>query len=127
MRDEAGGAIWALARLLGSATRAQVLLWLVAREESYAREIAAALGPALNVFQTQLARLEACGIVTSRRVGRVKMYRLDPACPVRSELEALLRRALEHLPAGERSRFRPARPPTRARDERYVIVRRYEE
>ncbi len=112
-----------LERLFGSTARARSLLWLAGREESYAREMAPALDCALNAVQDQLARLEGCGVLSCRRVGRVNMYRLDPAMPLYCELTGLLSRAARLLPPDERTRFAP---PARTA-EKTVIVRAYED
>jgi DNA-binding transcriptional ArsR family regulator len=90
--------------LFGSAVREVVLLFLYTRKETYAREIAAQSGYSLNNVQAQLRRLEAGGVVYSRLRGKVRLFALSPRYPFRRELEALLRRALEFLPAGERER-----------------------
>ena len=90
--------------LFGSAVRETVLLFLYTRKETYAREIAAQSGYSLNNVQAQLGKLEAGGVVYSRLRGKVRLFALSPRYPFRRELEALLNRALEFLPASERER-----------------------
>jgi DNA-binding transcriptional ArsR family regulator len=104
-----------LAPLLGSSLREWILLYLMTRDEAYARELAQALGCALRAAQKQLEALEEGDVVYSRLRGRTRLYRLNPRYPFRRELEALLRRVLEALPTGERERFyvprlRPRKP-----------------
>ena len=91
--------------LLGSGVRELILLFLYSHKESYAREIALRSGRTLNLIQTQLQKLEAGGVVYSRRRGRTRLFALNPRYPFRLELEALLGRALEFLPATERERL----------------------
>jgi DNA-binding transcriptional ArsR family regulator len=104
-----------LGPLLGSSLKEWLLLFLLTRGDAYPRELAQELGFALLAVQKQLAVLEDGGVVYSRMRGRTRLYSLNPRYPFRRELEALLRRALEALPAGERERLytprlRPRRP-----------------
>jgi predicted ArsR family transcriptional regulator len=94
-----------LGPLLGSELREWILLYLLTREEAYARELSQELGFALLGVQRQLRALEDGGVVYSRMRGRTRLYRLSPRYPFRRELEALLLRALEALPARERERL----------------------
>ena len=101
--------------LFGSTVRERVLLCLLTRPESYPREMAKLFGHSLGAVQGILAGLEDGGVVYSRLRGRTRLYSLNPRYPFRRELEALLRRALEVLPAGERERLyvprlRPRKP-----------------
>lgn len=105
----------ALGPLFGSPVKEAVLLFLLTRGDAYPSEIAAALGRALAVVQNQLARLERGGVVESRLRGRVRLYRLSPRYAFRRELEHLLRRALEFVPAEDRERlYAPRLRPRRA-------------
>lgn len=104
-----------LGPLFGSSLKEWLLLYLLTRAEAYPRELAQELGFALLAVQKQLALLEEGGVVYSRLRGRTRLYSLDPRYPFRRELEALLRRALEALPEGERERLyvprlRPRKP-----------------
>lgn len=108
--------------LFGSAARERVLLCLLTRPESYPREMAATFGYSLSTVQGVLAGLEDGGVVYSRMRGRTRLYSLNPRYPFLRELEALLRRALMALPAGERERlYVPRLKPRRAgKPVRYV-------
>ena len=98
--------------LLGSELREWLLLYLLSYGDSYPRELAQELGFALLAVQRQLRALEDGGVVYSRLRGRTRLYRLNPRYPFRRELEALLRRCLEALPARERERlYTPRRRP----------------
>jgi len=104
-----------LGPLLGSTLKEWLLLCLLTRGDAYPREMAQELGFALLAVQKQLSALEDGGVVYSRMRGRTRLYSLNLRYPFRRELEALLRRALEALPAAERERFyvprlRPRKP-----------------
>jgi len=59
-----------LEAILGSTNRERVLLYMLCREEGYAREIARFYQTGLNPIQKQLDHLEAGGILRSRSAGR---------------------------------------------------------
>jgi len=104
-----------LEALFGSENAARVLLFLEARGEGYARQVARFFGSALRPVQRQLEKLEAAGVLCSRKVGRTRLYTFDPRYPLGTELRALLAKALRFLPADEQDallmdRRRPRRP-----------------
>lgn len=115
MTYRTGDAAGVLTALLGSPAKETVLLYLLTHRQAYPSEMAAALGRALVVIQNQLAGLEAGGVVESRLRGRVRLYQLSPRYAFRRELEALLLKALEFVPADERERlYTPRLRPRRA-------------
>ena len=100
--------------LLGSKSSERVLIFLLAREESYAREIARFFSISLDAVQKQLRKLERGGVLVSRTAGRTRMYRFNPRYPFLKELSALLKKALSFYPEEERenllmNRRRPRR------------------
>jgi len=104
-----------LEALFGSKTRESVLLFLLTHGDAYAREMARVYGYTLNMVQSQLAALEAGGVVVSRLRGKVRLYQLNPRYPFRKELERLLWRALDFYPSDERERlYTPRLRPRRA-------------
>ncbi|MBM3315628.1 helix-turn-helix transcriptional regulator [candidate division WOR-3 bacterium] len=88
--------------LLGSAVRAQALLYLSVHREAYPRELAAELGYGLRAVQSALERLEAARVVFSRLRGPYRVYALNPLHPLRGHLGGLLGRVVELMPAEER-------------------------
>jgi hypothetical protein len=100
--------------LLASTSCERVLIFLVARDEGYLREMA-------DFFQTspaplfkQLEKLENGGVLVSRLVGRTRLYGFNPRYPFLKELKALLDKALSFYPEDVRtallaSRRRPRR------------------
>lgn len=83
-----------LESLLGSISCERVLVFLAAREEGYAREIAGLFNSSLAPIQKQLDKLEAGGVLVSRTVGRTRLYVFNPRYPFLNELTALLEKAL---------------------------------
>jgi hypothetical protein len=88
--------------LLGSVNAERVLMYILTREEGYARGIARFFGADPDSVQKQLAKLEAGSVLMSRAVGRTVLYRFNPRYVFLPELRQLLGRALEFYPAKER-------------------------
>jgi predicted transcriptional regulator len=84
--------------LIGSANKERVLIFLVARERGYARQIARFFDAPLNPVQKALDGLEQAGILVSRAVGNTREYEFNPRYPMRDELRALLEAALSMYP-----------------------------
>ena len=84
--------------LLGSVSRERVLIFLFARGEGYAREIARFYKAGLDPIQKQLDRLETVGVLVSRVAGRTRLYVFNPRYPFLKELRSLLERALSFYP-----------------------------
>ena len=89
--------------LLGSTNAERVLIFIHARAEGYAREIALFFETDLYGIQKQLEKLEAGGVLASRTVGRTRLYTFNPRYPFLSELKGLLDKALAFYPEIERS------------------------
>lgn len=83
-----------LESVLGSLSCERVLIFLAARDEGYAREIATFYVTSLAPVQKQLDKLEAGGVLVSRSVGRTRLYQFNPRYPLLSELRAFLDKAL---------------------------------
>jgi len=91
--------------LLGSLDVERVLLFLAGRGSGYGREIAGFWGASLSGIQKAFDRLEQGGVLVSRPVGRTRVYEWNPRWPFAAELQALLDRALGHLPESDRRRL----------------------
>ncbi len=91
--------------LLGSVSRERVLIFIAARQEGYAREIARFFATDLTPVQKQLAALEQGGILASRLVGRTRLYAFDPRYPLLEELKAFLAKAITFYPVEEQDRL----------------------
>jgi hypothetical protein len=100
--------------LLGSKSRERVLVFLRARYEGYAREMARFFETDLVQIQKQLDRLEFAGVLVGRSAGRTRLYTFNPRYPFLDELAALLDKALQFYPTDQRdalfmNRRRPRR------------------
>ena len=87
--------------LLGSKNAERVLLYIFARDEGYAREVASFYGTGLKPIQMQLDKFEKSGVLVSRAIGRTRPYEFNPRYPFLNELKALLEKALSFYPAKE--------------------------
>jgi DNA-binding transcriptional ArsR family regulator len=91
--------------ILGSVNAERVLVYLFARGEGYAREIARFFGADPDSIQKQLVKLETGGVLISREVGRTVTYQFNPRYAFLPELKALLEKALQFYPEEERERI----------------------
>ena len=91
--------------ILGSKSRERVLVFLRARNEGYAREIARFFDTDLVQIQKQLDRLEFGGVLAGRAAGRTRLYTFNPRYPFLNELAALLDRTLQFYPQDQRDKL----------------------
>lgn len=101
--------------LLGSKNAERVLIYILARQEGYARGIASFYKTDLKSIQMQLDKFEKSGILASRTVGRTRPYVFNPRYPFLSELKALLGKALSFYPVKEQEDLTMNRRRPRAR------------
>ena len=91
--------------ILGSVSAERVLIYLLARREGYAREIARYYGADPDSIQKQLVKLETGGVLIGKEVGRTVVYEFNPRYAMLPELEKLLEKALNYYPKNERDRL----------------------
>lgn len=84
--------------IVGSKSSEQVFIFLVARDEGYATEIARFFDADLYAIQKQLERLENSDVLVSKKVGRTRVYQFNPRYPFLNELKSLLERVLSFYP-----------------------------
>ncbi len=84
--------------LLGSKSCEQVLLFILARDEGYPREIARFFDVDYRPIRNQLDKLETGGVLVSREAGRTQLYSFNPRCPFLKELRALLEKVMIFCP-----------------------------
>ena len=94
-----------LESILGSTNSERVLVYLIVRNEGYAREIDKFSNTGLAPIQRQLKKLENGGVVYKKQVGRTCVYAFDPRYPFLQELQALIRKALEFYPEDVREQL----------------------
>jgi predicted transcriptional regulator len=88
-----------LEAILGSTSAERVLLFLTARSEGYAAEIAKLYGVDLSPIQKQLERMERDGLLINRKVGRTRLYSFNPRYAFVPELKVMMEKALDMCPA----------------------------
>lgn len=94
-----------LKALFGNRNVERILLFLFVNERCYGTQLQSLLGVSLTPIQKALLRLEKEGIVSSYYEGKTRIYQLNAACPIRSELEMLLKKAYTLLPSLEKKRY----------------------
>ena len=87
-----------LEAVLGTPSAERVLLFLAARENGYASEIARAFETDITPIKNQLERMERESLLISRQVGRTRLYSFNPRYAFKNEVRALMERAIELLP-----------------------------
>ena len=102
--------------ILGSKNAERVLIYIYARGEGYAREIARFYETDLLPIQKQLDKLEAGGVLVSREVGKTRPYVFNPRYPFLNELKALLEKAFSFFPPDEQDKLIMNRRRPRARE-----------
>jgi DNA-binding transcriptional ArsR family regulator len=93
----------ALRSLIGSATRAKILLYLSVYKETYPRELTINLKLPLFGVQTQLKKLKQGGVVSVKKDANRQMFSFNPDFELKKELLALLKKAMTTLPARDRA------------------------
>ena len=92
-----------LQALFGSIKKERILLFIYARDEGYAREIARFFNYELYSVQNHLEKLESGGVIYGRKIGRTRLYSFNPRWLFLDELKALLKKVLSFYPEGLRS------------------------
>ena len=88
--------------ILGSLNCERVLVFILARKEGYAREIARFYKTNLNPIQKQLDKLELGGVLVSRTAGRTRLYEFNPRYAFLKELQNLLQKAITFYSCDDR-------------------------
>lgn len=91
-----------LTSLCGSKNVQKILLFLFVNGKCYGTQLCRVLKTALTPLQKALGRLEKGGIILSDFEGKTRIYQFNPAFPLLSELEQLLKKAYTLLPPQEK-------------------------
>ena len=94
-----------LKSLIGSETRAKILLYMSLYRETYPRELTINLKLPLFGVQTQLKNLMRGGIITVKKDANRRMFSFHPDCVLRKELLSLLKKAMDALPEKEKATY----------------------
>ena len=87
-----------LEAVFGSEGAERVLLFLAARGQGYALEIANTFDMSVSNVQKHLVRMERDGLLVNNKVGRTRVYKINPRFPFKEEIEAMLSKALTMAP-----------------------------
>ena len=98
-----------LESVFGSVNKERVLLFICAKGEGYARDIARFFSSDLTPVQRQLDALERGGVLVSRLAGRTRIFTFNTRYPLLNELTVLLEKALSFYPQDEQDRLLLAR------------------
>ncbi len=103
-------------KLFGGTTAAKCLLFIAKYEESTAGEISESFEISKPQVFAQLNKLEESDVLSSRKIGNIKLFSLNPRSGIRTELKVLLEKYIEeHMPRSENSKFFLIRRRTRAK------------
>jgi hypothetical protein len=80
-------------------------MYIFARDDGYAREIARFFGADPDSIQKQLLKFELGGIFVSRKAGRTLLYSFNPRYPFLKELKTLLEKAIAFYSKEEREQL----------------------
>ncbi len=94
-----------LEALLGSQSKEQVLLYIIAREEGYAKQIAEYFECAITPIKKQLENLEYATVLSSKNVGRTRLFSINPRYIFRKELQALIEKEISFLSEEEQEKL----------------------
>lgn len=104
-----------LSVLFGSPLKEKILLYLLECGDAYSLELSKNFAASLSAVQNHLKNLEDAGILTSRSVGKTRLFSMNPRYFLRNELAAILKKNFETLPEEEvRMHYRPRRRPRRS-------------
>jgi hypothetical protein len=100
--------------LVGNQTAEKVLLYIINYGEGHTSGIAQTFGIPKTQVRNQLIKLEAGGVLVGRSLGNLRMFQINPRCPYKKELEALLEKVLALVPEKDREKYyRQRRRPRR--------------
>lgn len=94
-----------LESLCGNKSIEKILIFLFVNNKCYGTQLHRALKTPLTPLQKALNRLEKGGIITSYYEGKTRLYQFNPAYPLITELEHLIKKAYTLLPANEKKNY----------------------
>jgi hypothetical protein len=96
--------------LFGNQNIERILMFLFVNGRCYGTQLHRSLKVALTPLQKAFQRLEEGGIIMSHMEGKTRLYQLNPAYPLKEELEQLLKKAYTLLPAQKKREYYIAKP-----------------
>jgi len=99
----------------GSKNVQKILLFLFVNGKCYGSQLHQLLNTPLTPVQKALLRLEKGGVIMSYYEGKTRLYQFNPAFPLLTELEALLKRTYTLLPPQEKKYYHFVKHATKQR------------
>lgn len=84
--------------IVGSVSAERALVFIAAREQGYAAEIARVFDTNVSQIQKQLERMERDGLLINEKVGVTRMYSFNPRYAFVDEVKLLMEKALSLYP-----------------------------
>jgi predicted transcriptional regulator len=84
--------------IVGSTSAERALVFITAREQGYASEIARMFDTSVSQIQKQLDRMERDGLLINEKVGIARIYSFNPRYAFVPEVKALMEKALSMYP-----------------------------
>lgn len=91
--------------LCGNKNVQKILIFLFVNGKCYGTQLHRSLKTPLTPLQKALNRLEKGGLIMSYYEGKTRLYQFNPAYPLLSELEQLLKKAYTLLPAPQKKEY----------------------
>ncbi len=114
-----------LSKILGTKTAEFIMLHLFHYGEVYARGLAKDSGISLSSVQNQLAKFEDAGVIISKKMGNVRIYRFNKKSPLTQPLMELVKVVHSSMSDRDKARLFSARKRPR-RAGKPVIGREYD-
>ncbi|HEY2811697.1 MAG TPA: DUF6314 family protein [Rhabdochlamydiaceae bacterium] len=91
--------------LCGNKNVQRILIFLFVNGKCYGAQLHRSLNTPLTPLQKALNRLEKGGLILSYYEGKTRLYQFNPAYPLLTELEQLLKKAYTLLPAHKKKNY----------------------
>lgn len=91
-----------LETILGNETASKVMLYLVHYGEAYANGISKDMGITLSQVQKQLDKFEEGGVLISKKIGNVRIYKFNPKLGIVKKFIELINAFYEAIPLEQR-------------------------
>lgn len=103
-----------LETILGNETASKLMLYLVHYGEAYANGVARDMGITLSQVQKQLDKFEEGGVLVSKKMGNVRIYKFNPKLGVVKKFIEMIEAFYEAIPLEHREEmFEVRRRPRR--------------
>ena len=91
-----------LETILGNETAAKLMLYLIHYGEAYANGVAKDMGITLSQVQKQLDKFEEGGILISKKMGNIRIYKFNPKQGIVKKFIKMVEAFYEAIPLSQR-------------------------